>query len=453
MGANEELLQKAIDTASFLGGGTLNREQQTTFVNLVKKYSTILGAVRSERLTQASKDIDKLHVSEPITAGATENTPAASSLGRVRTNQVHIDATKYRSNWEITTETLQQNIEQNDFEMTIIDSMAQRIATDIELAAIQGDASLAGTDRLSNLLKVNDGWLVKAQSAHILDAGGATPQAAMFSEALKMMPKQYRKDPGLRFIMSDTTWIDWASRVAQGLVRGGGSTTGDGSFGSGNAAEAAAVMGAGAADRPYGTPIMQAQLMPDDMPLVLPGATPGQYDGFNFGPFAFVTGVNDTFNVTINPGAVAVVVTFAQGVFDLVQVVKTINDAFVAAGAPAFAINNGNDQIRLQTTGTGATASIVTGTGNANATLGFANSTTKAGAASGGTLNEGSVILLTNPKNLIWAILDGTRVFTEFNKDYDRIESVVYNQLDYEIENLDAVVMITNVRRAPAAFV
>ena len=55
--------------------------------------------------------------------------------------------------------------------------------------------------------------------------------------------------------------------------------------------------------------------------------------------------------------------------------------------------------------------------------------------------------MLTNPRNLLWGVLDGTRMFTEFNKDFDRIETVLFNQTDAEIENPDALVLGINLRR------
>ena len=61
---------------------------------------------------------------------------------------------------------------------------------------------------------------------------------------------------------------------------------------------------------------------------------------------------------------------------------------------------------------------------------------------------EGSEIVLVNPRNLIWGILDGTRMFSEFNRSFDRIETTAFNQVAAEIENVDAVVKIINIRRS-----
>lgn len=102
----------------------------------------------------------------------------------------------------------------------------------------------------------------------------------------------------------------------------------------------------------------------------------------------------------------------------------------------------------LYTTTTGAAAQIILGASTFLATAGL-TAGTYAGhnAGSAGTVYEGSFVLLTNPMNLIFGMLAGTRIFSEFNKNYDRIETIVYNQVDAKVENIDAIVKGINVRR------
>jgi len=149
-------------------------------------------------------------------------------------------------------------------------------------------------------------------------------------------------------------------------------------------------------------------------------------------------------------------------------VAKAINDAFLAAGAYGLlyanvARDDREGRLLLTSPTTGAASAIkfepVAVASQGWVVLGLlpapVNPNTPAaevvysGAASGSAnlVNEGSFVLLTNPKNLVWGILDGTRIFTEFNKNTDQIESIVYNQVDAKIENADAIVKAVNVRR------
>ena len=165
----------------------------------------------------------------------------------------------------------------------------------------------------------------------------------------------------------------------------------------------------------------------------------------SFGPFLVVRGSNDSLSLRVNGGA-PVAVALPPGVLETVTVARVVSEALMAAGAPAFASDEGDGQLKIATKTKGAASAIEVLAGNANDTVGLAPGVAN-GADAGGTVPEGSFIWLTNPKNFIWGILDGTRIFTEFNKDFDRIESVVYNQVDARIENLDALVMAKGVRR------
>ncbi|MDX1746738.1 MAG: hypothetical protein R3324_12430, partial [Halobacteriales archaeon] len=119
----------------------------------------------------------------------------------------------------------------------------------------------------------------------------------------------------------------------------------------------------------------------------------------------------------------------------------------------AVAFDDGYGRLTIKTLDTGAARSIaitVGGARDASRTLGLSDGVAPVSVSGGdntGTVREGTFILLTNPRNLLWGILDGTRMFTEFNKDFDRIETVVYNQTDAQIENPDALVLGLNLRR------
>ena len=447
--SQEEMLEKSIETGDFLSEqGLLKREQQREFIVLLKRYSSMLNAVRTIVLPQASMDINKLHIGEPITISITENSNPAQD-NKLLANQTHVDAKKVRSTHDITTEVLQQNIEGDDFEVTAMRAFAARMALDLELLALLGDEALtpASNDKLGQLLLGNDGWFKLAQEGHVLDLGGATVETGIFSEMLRMLPKQYRGDPGLRFIVGETTVIDW-----QDMLQGRATALGD-----------AALADAGPSRAPFGRRFMVAPLVPDDLPLTVAESVPAVVQGVAFGPFQVVPSLNDQLTINVN-AAGAIVITFQAlgpggvaltdgGVLETRQIVKQINDAFVVTATPAIAFDNGDGLVTVKTLGTGAATSVAITAGGArdiSSTLGLTDgvvSISVSGADSSGTVLEGSFIMLTNPRNLIWAILDGTRIFSEFNKDYDRTEVVAYNQVDAQIENPDALVLGINLRR------
>jgi len=437
-----EQILKSIETGDFTGGqGLLTREQQRQFIVLLKRYSSMFGAVRTVVMPQAAMDINKLHIGEPITVSVAENTNPAQD-NKVLTNQVHLDAKKTKSSYDITTEVLQQSIEGDEFELTVMRAMAARAALDLEYLALLGDEALtpASNDKLGNLLAGNDGWFKLAHGGHVLDLGGAEIEPGVFSEMIRMMPPQYRGDPGLRFICGETCVIDW-----QDTLQGRATPLGDAALGD-----------MGPSRAPYGKRMLVVPIIPDDQALTVQESVPATMKGTSFGPWQVVPNVNDQLVISVNGGA-AVTVTFTTdtpsgSTLETREIVQQINDAFAAANQQAVAFDDGFGRVVIRTLQTGAATSLALtlGARDISATLGLSDGvipTSVTGADNTGVVYEGSFIMLTNPRNFLWGILDGTRMFTEFNKDYDRIETVMFNQTDAAVENLDALVLGINLRR------
>ena len=59
---------------------------------------------------------------------------------------------------------------------------------------------------------------------------------------------------------------------------------------------------------------------------------------------------------------------------------------------------------------------------------------------------DGTFMWLTDPKNFIWVVHAGTRTASEYEKDNDRWEFVIYNKVDALVEELDAVVKAVDLR-------
>ena len=446
---NSEVIEKSVQTSDMATGGLMNPAQQTQFITLVKKFSVLLPQSRFIRMPRPMMDIDKLWVGEPVTESVDEATDTGD-LSKPKFQRIVLTARKVRSAWNITTEVLQGNIEQNDFEQTVMNTMVERIATDLENLAINGDTTIVGTDPNSRLLVRLDGWLKQTDSAHIYDNKGASIQKGVFSQMKRVMPKQYKHDPMLRWLVSDATAVDWADQVANR-----GTILGD-----------AALQGAEMA--PLGTPMVKVPLMPDDAPIVVGTATPAKIVGTQFGPFE-IDSTNDTLILNLNTLG-NVTVTLPHGTLLTTEVAAAINRALFTTPAYGLAYanvayDNREGQLVLENPVTGAASTIVMQpvviTSQAYTVLGLLGTpstgaptwplapVTISGAAAGtNVVNEGSPMLLCNPKNLIWGILDGTRIFTEFNKNTDQVESVVYNQADAKIENNDAIVKAINIRRS-----
>lgn len=425
---DQEKVLKTIETSDFATGGILDPKRQKQFVKYVREGGKLLNMVRFETLSQSQSTIDKLYIGEPVTHAVEENDPTAY-LAKPITGQVHFQTKKLKSSWNITTETLVDNLEQKGFEQTMMEGMTRRIATDVELLAIQGnEAAYAGaTDVFGRLLKRQDGWDKLTDDAHILDVGGASIQKGIFAEMVRSMPQQYLQDSGLRWFVSKSVAIDWLDLLADR-----GTSLGDSAL-NGNSVS------------PYGIPMIEVPLLPDNKAVTVRNGVGAKVVGTRLDPFVITAGVNDKLAIRVDGAASDTVVTLPAGTHRVGAIAAFINSAI-----PGLASDDTHGRLVLASSTVGSTSVIALNATATDAydTLGLSEGTkTGANDGSAGTVNDGSFIWLANPKNFIAAMRGNTRLYSEFNKDYDRLETVIYNEVDFKVENTDAIVKAVNLRK------
>ena len=431
MSSNEEVIKKAISTSDLINGGQLNPEQQDRFITMVKDQAKLLKICRVEQVDNGKKDLDRMWVGEPVTRKATEDTAMADAdKTQPVFDKVSISTVKVQSAYDITTETMDKNIAKEKLEQQVMDTVTKRIATDLELLGIQGDTTISPSSKLDYLLYTLDGWDKQTGSAHIVDVGGEYISKSVFAEMIRRMPEQYLMDPDLKWFVSKTINTDWLDTIADRATAAGDD----------------ALKGKGV--NPYGYPIVELPLIPSNKTLSVTAATSGWAMGTVFGPFEIQAGVNDKLKMDVdNAGAQEITIT--AGVYTAAAIATAIN-----AGHASFAgvaSDNGYGQLLLQSPTTGSTSEIdiqAPSAASSYTELGLTVGV-NAGSDSGVADNipEGSFIWLANPMNFVNAILGKTRMYSEFNKDKDRIEVVIYNEVDYKVENLDAIVKATNIRK------
>lgn len=431
MGANGTFIEKAVETvetSAFLNGGRLNPEQQDAFMVLVRQFSKLIPMARVERVDNPKLDIDKLHIGEPVTRKAPENQDAGSPQKPAKFNKVSIDCLKLRSDWQVTTESLEENIGRAGLEDQLMAAMMQQISTDLENLAINGDSAIAGATPLDELLKSNDGWDKLSDDAHIVDVNGGFLSKRVFAAMLRTLPKQFRNDPNLRWLCSRGAMVDWMEQNSDRQT-----ALGD-----------AALQGGGI--KPFGIAMEEIPLMPDDKLVNVKVATSATVLATRFGPFEIKAGVNDKLKLDVN-NAGPVTVTLAAGVFEAFEIAGQINAAGVSLAGVASDDGEGRLLLKSSTTGVASEVDVQAQATSAYATLGLTVAVVNGVAAgTGQDVPEGTFIWLANPKNFIWAVLNGTRIHSEFEMNFDRMETVVFNRTDAQIENKNALVKAVNIR-------
>ncbi len=187
-----------VHTASENGnGGLLNPEQSARFLDYMFDATVIGKVARTVRMKSDTAEIDRMSVGEKLMKLATEADNTAINSG-VTFSKISLTTKKLRMDWELSTESLEDNIEGADLEDHIARLMATQAGNDIEDVILNGDTSLS-TD---TLYKAFDGVVKKAKaSGRVVDAAGAAVSREVFNKALKAMPRKYKQRRGdLRFL-------------------------------------------------------------------------------------------------------------------------------------------------------------------------------------------------------------------------------------------------------------
>ena len=185
---SNELLEKVVRTTEVGadGGGLLNAEQSNRFIDYMWDATVLGPQVRTIRMRADTVDIDKVSVGERLVRGATEAVDTGENAGAQFT-KISITTKKLRLDWELSSESLEDNLEGEELEDHIARLMATQAGNDIEDLAINGD-----TTDVDLLLKVFDGWAKLAEAGgHVVDHGGDPLNRAAFNAALKAMPRKF----------------------------------------------------------------------------------------------------------------------------------------------------------------------------------------------------------------------------------------------------------------------
>ncbi len=220
---NQDIIRKAatIETTS-LASGLLNPEQAKKFIQQTFEATTLGGLVRHEMRTAKTGEVDKIGIARRIVRKKTENTDDGYRAG-VETSQIEYATTAVRLPWEITEETLRENIEGQNFETIVTNLMTTQLGIDLEDLYLNGDEATESTDPDYDFLKINDGWIKQiSNSGHVYDASSATGMSLdLFYKTLAQLPNKYNNGK-LRWLMSPHRAQEWELFLLNQVIGKGG---------------------------------------------------------------------------------------------------------------------------------------------------------------------------------------------------------------------------------------
>ena len=286
MATTEELLEKVLNTTTVGagGGGLLNARQADRFIDYMWDETALVNIVRKIKMRERTQDIDKIAVGERLARKATEGVDDGVNVDP-SFSKISMTTVKIRLDWELTTESLEDNIEGEALEDHVARLLATQLGNDLEDLYINGDT--ASSDPL---MKSLDGWVKRLLAgAHVVSAGGDGMDRALFNRVVKSMPRKYLSRRGdLKFFTSPGLLQDFLNITASAeggaflnlqerTYEGPGGIQGQG--------------GGSIALRPFGINLWEVPLFPEDVEGDYSGAAGNHGFGVWTFPNNFIVGV------------------------------------------------------------------------------------------------------------------------------------------------------------------
>ena len=250
---SNDILQKVIDTTSLgtsgsdlsgdgvtrSGTGLLYPDQANRFLDYMWDSTILAKAARTIRMKSNTTEIDRVSVGQRLMTVASEDNPrdytgVAGGTGAFTAqgatfSKISLTTKKLRLDWELSAESLEDNIEGPDLEDHIARLMATQAGNDVEDLLINGLGSPA-----TGLMGAFPGFRSQAISnAHVVDGNGQGADKAVFNTAIKTMPRKYKQRRNqLRFFLGSNLVQDYLYNqtanagsvnpwdIASGVIRG-----------------------------------------------------------------------------------------------------------------------------------------------------------------------------------------------------------------------------------------
>jgi hypothetical protein len=248
---SNELLQKVIDTTNLgttpnpnlsgdgvtgSGTGLLYPDQANRFLDYMWDATILAKAARTIRMRSNTTEIDRVSVGQRLMTVAAEELPrdyaqgidTAGTAAGATFSKISLTTRKLRLDWELSAESLEDNIEGPDLEDHIARLMATQAGNDIEDVLINGKGSGSG------LMSAFAGFRAQAlANAHVVDGNGQGLDKSVFNTAIKTMPRKYKQRRNqLRFFVGSNLVQDYLYNltanagsvnpwdIASGVIRG-----------------------------------------------------------------------------------------------------------------------------------------------------------------------------------------------------------------------------------------
>lgn len=189
---SNEILEKVVATTEADAnkkGGFLAPAQVNQFIDYMFDATVLGGQIRRETVRSDSAELTRIGVGQRLLRRATEAVDDGVNVG-VAFSKIALSTSKFRLDWELSTESLEDGREGTDFEDHVARLMAAQVANDMEDYAINGDTTVSDDPGIGTM----PGWGQRLRNTgHIVDAGGDTLDRDLLSAMMRALPRHHKQ--------------------------------------------------------------------------------------------------------------------------------------------------------------------------------------------------------------------------------------------------------------------
>ena len=173
-----------------VAGGILNPEQARRFIDYVWDGSVLAKDGRKVTMRANTMEIEKVNVGERVIRAASQALGEYTNAGATFT-KVELTTKKIRLDWEVSTESLEDNIEGGALEDHLVRMMTSAFANDIEDLAINGDG---GADPFLGIMNGFVNQVTTGGDAHeaVVTVSGNAWTPETMQQIIYALPRKYR---------------------------------------------------------------------------------------------------------------------------------------------------------------------------------------------------------------------------------------------------------------------
>lgn len=379
---------------SFTSPAALGREEADRFIDYVVNQSFLKENARVERMNAPTKTIAKVGIGNKILKPAKSATDPGNTVGIV-SDHLTLETKEIIAIAEVSDDSLEDNIEGDAFVDHLMKMIAAQSANELDLMCMYG-RRIPNPNEATDILQLVNGWFTIAKDqGHVLngrdtaifaDANGYI-EPAKLSKIVKTLPSKYRGNKGnLRFLCADDIYQDYNDYLGARAV-----STAD-----------PYLLGVGRLTY-SNIPMAPVSLLPVDRPILIGGINTALTNA----PAAGTNTLQVVDATGIEPGQF-IGIDLGTG-FEEVAIVATVVDTTVTLTADLAFSHKAN-----------ATVQEVT--------------------------PDGSDMLLTDYRNLIFGIQRDIKWETERHARRRSTSFVMTLRVDTQIENPDALVLLEGLK-------